>query len=52
MDKMIKNLGNVGGPTLWRSDPSMQLRPTPRRGMPTPQRGREENLASLGYAAA
>ena len=39
---MIKNLGNVGGPTLRRSDP------TPKRGMPTPWRDREENLASLG----
>ena len=52
MDKMIKNLGNVGGPTPRRSDLTSQQRPTPRRGMPTPWRGREENLAILGYAAA
>ena len=51
MDKMIKNLSNVGGPTPRRSDLTLQRRPTPRRGMPTPRRGQEENLARLGYAA-
>ena len=35
MDKIIKNMGNVGGPTPWHRDPLPQRRSTPRHGMST-----------------
>ena len=53
MDKMIKNLGNVGGPMSQLSDPTPRCSdPTPRRSDPMPQRRPTPYLASLVYDAA
>ena len=43
MDEISK-FGHFRGPTPRRRDPTLQHRSTPRRGMPTPQRGREGGL--------
>ena len=46
MEKWTKsaNLGNFEGSTPRRRDPTLQRKSTPRRGMSTLRRGREEGL--------
>ena len=44
--------GHYLAPTLQHREPTPRRTPTPRRGIPSPRRGRGAKMAPLGYAAA